>query len=247
MTCQEPEPCLAWAARAFAATLLGCLCACSWNWQDGRPNGNLDGSLDGQGAVDGQTGERIAFQVGLAPVAGYMGGADTYVDADGPDTPHASSDLLQAADDRTALMFWDISQISSDREVLAVSITFFATDNGDSMDLVEAKRPWKAPEATWNEYALGQAWERPGGFGPGDSGADVLARVDPPSVDDFYTVALSAAGIALVQSWVRNPSENRGLMLIAPNRGTANLDGIRIASNEASVFEQRPKLSITLR
>jgi hypothetical protein len=59
----------------------------------------------------------------------------------------------------------------------------------------------------------------------------------------FIEVPLSAAGIAVVQSWVREPSKNHGFEVVPDKQ----IDGLDVASREAEDPRQRPRLVLMLK
>jgi hypothetical protein len=62
-----------------------------------------------------------------------------------------------------------------------------------------------------------------------------------PTVAGTYTVTLGADGLAAVQGWVNTPASNHGFVLDA----LTNMDGLDLASSEASTLAQRPRLDVT--
>jgi hypothetical protein len=84
------------------------------------------------------------------------------------------------------------------------------------------RRPWVENQATWNSFATGQAWQSPGAAGANDRGSVVLGTVGPVS-GGSRTIALNAAGVALVQSWIDGTATNNGFILVPT--GTAGGGG----------------------
>src|SRR5690606_26490543 len=82
-------------------------------------------------------------------------------------------------------------------------------------------------------------WEAPGARGAGDRGTTVLGTL-LPTATGRYAVTLNAAGIAVVQGWVNAPETNHGFVLDA----NTNMDGMVLASSEASDPSQRPRMNV---
>ena len=103
-------------------------------------------------------------------------------------------------------------------------------------------RAWQQAEVTWNEASSGVLWATPGANGGTDSGSDVLCTVNASSTGDL-SVNLNAEGLAIVQSWISNPSSNHGILVTDPNTS----DGADFHASESADAMARPKLQITYR
>src|SRR5437667_11547571 len=101
------------------------------------------------------------------------------------------------------------------------------------------KRPWVEGEATWKVPATGSAWRAPGARAPQDRGAEPLGQVAPRQ-KGAVTILLNAAGESVIQSWIRNPASNHGIVIACDT----TLDEFKFSSRESSVAERRPKLTI---
>jgi len=125
--------------------------------------------------------------------------------------------------------------------VKSVTITLNVTDpTSGTYNLYALKRDWWKDYATWNNYGPGYKWEIPGAKGTLDRGTTVLGTITAPSIGK-RTITLNAAGIALVQSWVDDPSTNDGIIIADPTVS----DGVVFDSRETSPASNRPKLTIT--
>jgi len=187
--------------------------------------------------------EIFAFQDGVSPVASYTGTRDTSIKSDAPDTSFGSSALLEVdgEPDYATIFKWDIDTIPAGSTVTYASVTLHVTNNsnGQSYELVEMKRDWVESEATWDEYSLGNTWQTGGADGLDDRGTTVLGTA-ASSDEGLFVFNLNADGIALIQSWIDNPSGNHGLILL----DYGNTDGLDVESREAVSVEKRPKLTI---
>src|SRR2546425_1380610 len=187
--------------------------------------------------------EIVSFQDGVSPTFAYAGARDTRISAVQPDRNYGTSTTLWAngADGNTALLKWENFNIPVGSTVRAATITLNVTNpSKGTYELYALRRNWVEAEATWNQYAAGQSWQVPGAKGTSDRSSTVLGTVAASSIGQ-YTITLNAAGIALVQSWVDDPSKNQGLIIDDPTV----TDGLAFDSSEALTISNRPKLTIT--
>jgi ferric-dicitrate binding protein FerR (iron transport regulator) len=194
----------------------------------------------------------VSFQDGVSPSADYGGtrdasikerypaanfGAAGQVRADGQDDSREADGVTF---DTFGLLRWEIAAIPEGSTVLSASIT--VTINRRSPHeyrMYEGRRPWKEMECSWEFYAAGQRWEAAGALGPGDRGSGVLGVI--PAVHGKCTIDLTAAGIAVVQSWVDDPSSNHGVIVAEPD----NPHGVAFRSKEHGwSVHDRPVLTI---
>ena len=140
----------------------------------------------------------------------------------------------------STLLKWDISSIpaGSTVESVEIEIEVFNVSSGP-YELYEVKRSWVEAGASWNNYSVGNPWETAGAQGAGDRGSTALGAI-VAGVTGPSAVTLNAAGVALVQGWVDNPSTNQGL--IAANGAVTN--GLDFRSREYARATLRPKLTI---
>ena len=102
-------------------------------------------------------------------------------------------------------------------------------------------RSWSESEATWNQAANGESWDVAGAQSAGVHGASPVATLTASSKGQV-TLELNAVGLAMVQSWIDNPSSNQGIIIQDYVEGSNGLD---VSSREASNVSQRPRLEIT--
>jgi len=201
---------------------------------------------DGQGlgtiTDDDGGGQTItSFQDG---VDGYSGTLDTYLLSSLPTRNGGVWKTLKVdgEPDRSILLSWDLTSIPSGSTIESVTVAFNVTNSsGDSYEFYELKQAWVEREATWNEYASGQNWEVSGADGSGDRGSIELGSITAPTTG-IQTISLNAAGVAVVQSWVDNPSLNHGFIVLDYIMGT---DGLTLRSRNSPTVSERPKLTVT--
>ena len=183
----------------------------------------------------------VSFKDG---VNGYTGTRDAVLRFDTPTTNYGN-DLAIALDgspDEGGLVYWDVSSIQSGSLVESVDIVVNITNtsSGD-YEIYESLRAWVEDEATWNVYASGQSWAVAGAGGAADRGNTALGAVTGSSTGPA-TISLNANGIAVVQSWIDNPSSNHGFVI---QDYINHSNGLGFSSREAPQSE-RPELVVTL-
>ena len=182
----------------------------------------------------------VSFQEG---VEGYTGAKDTWLSAYLPSLNNGSDNeiTIDGRPDYSALLYWDLSNIPQSSTVSSVEITVSVTNSsGQQYQLFELNRNWEEQEATWEEYVLGQSWEISGVVGPLDRNNIVLGDISSTGIG-FKTFILNNDGTSLVQSWVNNPSSNKGFVLL----NYINRNGLTFESRESITPQNRPKISIT--
>jgi hypothetical protein len=106
------------------------------------------------------------------------------------------------------------------------------------VNIHEVLRPWVADEATWLQAAAGWPWAIPGAAGATDKVQSPVSSNTLTQVDACAEFDLTP----LVQSWVHNPTANKGLLLA----GVALSDvEYRLRSSEYAAQSYRPKLVVT--
>jgi hypothetical protein len=139
-----------------------------------------------------------------------------------------------------ALFRWDVSAIPSSSIVVSAAIELNAlTATSANFEVYALQRAWDELSATWNQYATGQAWAGAGGQGAGDRGTTVLGQL-APTAKGIHRIALNDAGVAAVQAWVNQASQNFGIII----QDYVSSDGIQLSSSEATAKSLRPKLVI---
>ncbi len=209
----------------------------------GRPKLSVTYSLPG-----GSTDTVLSFQDGVFPDAAYDGTRDVSLVESLSNTNVSSErdlfldgdDPSESGNDIAALLFWDISLLSSDAQVNAASITINVSNSSiGSYELYEVLTDWNEAEANWTAARNGIPWVIAGAQGVADRGSDVLGTVTASSIG-IYQLDLNANGVAVVQDWVNGVRPNHGFVLA----NAATIDGVDFDSREASTAVTRPKLTI---
>jgi len=182
----------------------------------------------------------VSFQDG---VNGYAGTRDTKLMSQDPDLNFGGAIRLEldGSPPRSSLLYWDLASIPSGSIVHSVDVTVNITNaSGHVYEFYESLQPWVESEATWNEYAIGKTWEIDGSDGFSDRGSTVLGSI--LGGKGLATISLNAAGVAMVQAWVDNPSSSHGFIILNYISATNGLD---FSSRETGTVSERPKLTVT--
>ncbi len=183
----------------------------------------------------------MSFQDG---VNGYNGTRDTKLLSGTQSTNYGSTIKLEldGSPDRSALLYWDLASIPSMSVILSVEIIVNVTNrSGNDYEFYELLRPWVEGEATWNEFASGQSWQVAGADGSLDRGSTVLGAITAP-IKGLTSISLNSAGVAVVQSWVDNPTTNQGFIVLDYINASNGLD---FSSRENGTISNRPELKVT--
>ncbi len=187
------------------------------------------------------------FQDGLSPLPSYSGTRDAGLSEVQQAAHGGSAATIEVDGDESggkslwALLSWDVSSIPPSSAVREAVITLHVAGTSQSAgySIFEMKRPWVEGEATWRMLSRSQPWGAPGAKARADRGAE-LATFSPRE-KGTAAIMLNDAGVALVQSWVRNPRANHGLLI----GRDASSDGFSFDSRESSTPSRRPKLTVT--
>jgi hypothetical protein len=191
------------------------------------------GGGGGGGGGDPQT-QTVNLQAGLN---GYAGAEDTYIASGQPGTNFGSAAALLAdgADGTNgrmaSLLKWNVSSIPATATVTDVRIALSAFNaSAGTYNVYASNAVWTAGSATWSSVnPLGTVGTLIGTFTPAPIGN--------------VSIQLNAAGIALVQSWVKGTAVNNGIVVM--DAGTT--DGTDFRSSEYGVQAERPKLTVVYR
>jgi hypothetical protein len=190
----------------------------------------------------GGTPQQIAFQNGLFPNVSYVGNIDTKIASKKSTTNYGndSSFTIDGDPDEAGLFRWDVSAIPVGSSVQSVSIELNVTSSSkDSYEVYALQRAWDELSATWQRYASGSNWAGAGASGSGDQQSTVLGQLAASS-KGVYRINLNAAGVAAVQAWINDPSQNFGIIIKDYTASKA----VEISTSEAKTASQRPKLVI---
>jgi len=213
----------------------------------------VDAAPDDAAVADGAappTGT-FAFQNGVAPTAGYQGCADTYLAQRAADTSHGGASTLNVdgddpnltGQDLHILVRWDVTTLPAGARAAHIRIAFNVADAAanQAYQLFALRRAWVEDEATWQRAAAGTPWQGVGASGVEDRAAQSLGSVRA-SDDGPIVVTLGAAGVAVVQGWIDDPSTNHGLTIV----GDDNTNGLDLDASDVDDGPHRPRLEIEL-
>jgi len=186
--------------------------------------------------------KQVAFQNGLFPNVSYAGMVDTKIAAKKATTNYGNDAkmTLDGDPDEAGLFKWNVSAIPVGSIVTSASIEFYVTSSSkDSYEIYALQRAWEELSATWQRALTGSNWATAGASGASDSQSTVLGQLAATS-KGTYRINLNAAGIAAVQQWINDPSQNYGIII----KDYAVTKAVGIATSEAKTASQRPKLII---
>ncbi len=140
-----------------------------------------------------------------------------------------------------ALLRWDLAGIPRTALVQEAVITLHieGTSDDPGFSLFPVLRPWNEEQATWRQAAEGAPWRGTGLRLTLDRSATAVGTLNP-SERGPLKILLNAAGLAVVQAWIRAPAANHGVVLVHPKSS----DGFRFASREHAEAGRHPKLSL---
>lgn len=187
--------------------------------------------------------ETLAFRQGVWPSSNYNGVQDTTIASDEPNTNFGDEMVLEmdGEPDMAALVRWDISAIPQGVVVQSVKLTFHVPNGSpQTFKIYELKRPWNESQATWRDASAVVRWQSAGAAGATDRGSTVLGEVTASI--GVIEIDLNAAGVAVVQNWINNPSKNYGFLI--GEYSDANENRLYFTSSEAPIADHRPTLTI---
>jgi ferric-dicitrate binding protein FerR (iron transport regulator) len=190
----------------------------------------------------------IVFTRDFQEGAAYTGMRDTEISGADPNRAFGSDEVLEVDGDEVegkklyALVRWDLSDLPPGAVVRSAVITLYIVNEsqGTGYSFYELKRPWNEAEATWKLAAAQQPWRVAGARSTADRDSVVLGTVAPRAKGEMKILMLPA-GEDRIQSWIRTPASNHGMILA----NDANADGFKFSSREAPIHERRPKLTLT--
>lgn len=180
--------------------------------------------------------------------AGYAGMRDTSISGADPNRSFGSDEVLEVDGDEVegkkiyGLLRWDLSELPPGAVLRSAVITLFVVNEsqGSGYSFYEMKRPWSEAEATWRQAAAQQPWRAAGARSTSERGSEALGTVAPRAKGEIRVLVLPA-GEALIQSWIRLPASNHGMILA----NDSNADGFKFSSRESAIHDRRPKLTLT--
>lgn len=153
-------------------------------------------------------------------VDGYVGAADTTLNADSPTSPFGNSPTLDLWHDRwgnkrIALVKFDVDALPAVAEIVSAQMVLYplSLEDGDELKVsaIQPSAPWDESAATWNSPDGQSPW-------PGAS-ATIGSSLD----NEFIRVTQRPIGFEVtpqVQTWLTDPTANWGLAL----RGVTRYD-----------------------
>jgi hypothetical protein len=108
-----------------------------------------------------------------------------------------------------------------------------------SYHLYALKRAWAEMEVTWTSWAPGNPWELPGARGGAGPQYGLRGHAHRCGRNGRRR-ALNDAGVAALQSWIKDPSTNHGFLIMGPEA----TDVLQVYSRDATPPERRPRLQI---
>jgi hypothetical protein len=169
---------------------------------------------------------------------------DTYIDADHPNDNFGVANclMLDSGGHKLALLRFDLSDIPSTARVVSawLELTVVGRDRPGQLvaNIYPLHRAWDANQANWRQAAAGQLWAA-AGLQPGaDFDLDPAATVQLPGESLAQTSLTN-----LVQSWIRRPADNEGILLAGS--GDPDME-YYLASSEWREAGARPRLRIRL-
>jgi len=125
--------------------------------------------------------------------------------------------------------------------VLSLALQSNLASGARTFRVFRLKRAWAAP--TWNNFALGQAWQTAGGFGANDCEQTDIGSVSIPAADPPGTAHAFTLTAAKVQEWLSGAFANNGLLL----KADTETDDLHFwwSGDYVAVPSLRPKLVIT--
>jgi hypothetical protein len=201
-------------------------------------------SSGGSGNPTDGTSQQIAFQNGLFPNVSYVGASDTQIVGSKKKTTknYGSSTTLSidGSPETAGLFRWDVSEIPAGSTVQSVTIELtLSSSSKDSANVYALDRAWDEFSATWEQYAAGSDWAGAGASGTGDAESTALGQVGQTS-KGVYQINFNGAGVAAVQNWINDPSQNYGIII----NDYTNKKAVKIRSSEYKTADMRPKLII---
>jgi predicted phosphodiesterase len=177
-------------------------------------------------------------------VNGYLGGQDTYIDADSPDnTDHYAQTSFTVGwkQKYAALLRFDLSPIPAGATITRATLQLYAVGWSGAEITLGAhaiSRTVTLNQSTWNQAQNGSSWGTPG---CSDTATD--RRLNPEStlttagLDRWYSLDLTS----LAQTWWNGSVPNNGVLL----RATSSIaQEFSFASSEHTTYTWHPSLVI---
>jgi hypothetical protein len=207
---------------------------------------DMEGARSTPDSVTVTNSVTIMFQDGVFPTPAYTGTQDAWLRGSQPNTNTGSDTRMDADSDSSgsdewSVIRWTIADIPAGAVVQSATISIDVNDESVTpYNLYAILKNWVENQVTFNSVRSDQAWQTPGAAGATDRGP-VVGVLDTQNTDGIKSIVLNAAGIALVQSWIDNPTSNNGII----TANDAATDGLEMRTSEYGTLTSRPKLSIS--
>jgi len=211
-------------------------------------NDGLDESSDDVvvTVLDSAVAVSIAFQDGVAPTIDYAGTGDTTLLREeaarrrgGRGGKAKDTQIrLSGVQDSSGLIRWDLRALPLGTEITSAAVIVNVLDGStNGYEMYQLRRDWLEQPPRGLPIAN---WEIDGALGESDRGFVELGKLSAPNLG-LATIALNAAGLAVVQSWVDDPALNFGIIVQDYNAD----DPLAFSSSESRQPNERPQLRIT--
>lgn len=194
-------------------------------------NGTLSGSYTNQSCTTAATTTTLTLRNGLNS---YTGNDDTYLRSKLATTAYGSATtlLLDLGDstggDEYALMKWNVSAIPAAATVQSATLGLTVSNASAGVyNIYQYNKAWVESTATWSNQTA-------------DSYLGPLVGTITATTTGTKTITLNAAGVAMVQGWVKGTVANNGLLI----KSAGTTDGLDIRASEYSTVASRPTLTI---
>jgi hypothetical protein len=174
----------------------------------------------------------------------YDGTEDTYISAWNRNANYADAPVVSVrqGDIMAALLYFNLGDLPRNMTVFSAEMSVYVSvrsnDTPMTITMRAVLKPWMEKEATWlsaNEKLL---WETPGALGE----TDRIERPVGEALVDERGVWVAFDMSQLVQTWLRDPQANQGVLL---NGEAANAVQYDLTSADARDERHRPRLTLT--
>jgi hypothetical protein len=206
---------------------------------------NGDGAMIIDAAIDAPPGSMVVTfgEASVADVSGVT--IDTILDAASVVGNYGGRPTLDLDSRYTPLLRFNVTSIPSTATVLDARLTLYTTGDATTNTVTahrlleawtEGTQNGPAGAANFLERQMSVAWLNSGATGLSRS-SGMSGAFQPMAADSAYTFVLTTA---LVQLWVDDGGENKGIVL-ALSAG----DTVVFHSSESSIGDRRPLLRVT--
>lgn len=132
-----------------------------------------------------------------------------------PDQRFGKGRVLEAGHGLGILVRWDLSDVPPGSDVRSATLLLSSRTPGpraSGFRAFEVRRPWDEATVTWNDFAEDHPWQEPGARGQDDCAHVPLGRLQPAD-GRRAAVRFNDEGVALVETWIRHPDRNLGILL----------------------------------